>query len=263
MSNSTQHTQTSPPLRRPIDDRAFAGVASGLGRRFGISPTLFRVGFVILSLFGGVGFFLYIAGWLLIPEEGSNEPLLTQWISGFDTSNTGMVIGVVLIGVAALVLFSSFQLFSGKFFLAAILLIAGVMLYRGDLDRAEGGPSSPPSPPSDATDVARKEVEMTTGYESVDTEPQGGEEPSIEARAVAPPPRPPVPPRPPRPRSILGRLTMAAVLIGVGALALLDTANMLYPDPVHYFALVVAIIGGGLVVGALFGRARWLIAVGL
>jgi hypothetical protein len=76
------------------------------------------------------------------------------------------------------------------------------------------------------------------------------------------------PARPPRqktskPRSILGQLTLAASLIGVGGLALLDVADVLYPDPVHYLAVAVGAIGGGLLVGTLFGRARWLIFIGL
>ena len=49
----------------------------------------------------------------------------------------------------------------------------------------------------------------------------------------------------------------------MGGLALLDVANVLYPDPVHYLAVAVGVIGGGLLVGTLFGRARWLIFVGL
>ena len=98
MSNSIQPTER--PLRRPLRDRVFAGVASGLGRRFDISPTWFRVGFILLALFGGIGFLLYALGWLLIPDEGSNEPIVTEWFDGFDTSNTGMVVGVVYLPLA-------------------------------------------------------------------------------------------------------------------------------------------------------------------
>ena len=74
---------------------------------------------------------------------------------------------------------------------------------------------------------------------------------------------PPAPVRAPKPKSILGRLTVAATLIAVGGLAILDAAGVLFPDPVHYVAITIAVIGAGLVVGTLFGRARWLIIVGL
>ena len=255
MSNTTHPTHR--PLRRPIDARAFAGVASGLGLRFGVSPTWFRVAFVLMTVFGGIGVLLYILGWLLIPEEGSNEPLIAQWLTGFDSSNTGMVVGVVLVGVAVVILASSFHLISGKFVFAAILLVVGVLLYRGDLDRRsdppDGGDEQPPS--TDGVDGGEYS-------EPADEEPivASGDvsEVAVETRVA-----PPAPARPPRPTSILGRLTVAATLMAVGGLAVLDVAGVLFPDPVHYVAVTVGIIGTGLLVGALFGRARWLIVVGL
>jgi phage shock protein PspC (stress-responsive transcriptional regulator) len=49
-----------------------AGVASGLADYFDIDPLLVRIGFVALSLAGGLAVPLYLAGWLLIPEEGAD-----------------------------------------------------------------------------------------------------------------------------------------------------------------------------------------------
>ena len=48
-----------------------AGVAAGMADYFDIDPTMVRIGFVILSLMGGLAIPLYVAGWLLIPEEGA------------------------------------------------------------------------------------------------------------------------------------------------------------------------------------------------
>jgi phage shock protein PspC (stress-responsive transcriptional regulator) len=48
-----------------------AGVASGLADYFDVDPTLVRIGFVVLTLMGGLAVPLYVAGWLLIPEEGA------------------------------------------------------------------------------------------------------------------------------------------------------------------------------------------------
>jgi phage shock protein PspC (stress-responsive transcriptional regulator) len=255
MSNTTH--STSRLLRRPIEGRAFAGVAAGLGQRFEISPTWFRVAFVLMTVFGGIGLLLYALGWLLIPEEGSDDPIITQWLSGFDTSNTGMVLGVVLVAVAAVILASSFHLISGKFVFAAILLVIGVLLYRGDLDRRSGPPDDHDKDSSSTdlnNDVARDEpTEGEPIVTAIDTP-----EPTLESRVDPPPPS-----RPPRPKSILGRLTVAATLIAVGGLATLDVAGVLFPDPVHYVAVTVGVIGAGLLAGALFGRARWLIVVGL
>ena len=41
----------------------------------GIDPTIARVGFVALCLMGGAGLPLYLAAWLLIPEEGSDHSI--------------------------------------------------------------------------------------------------------------------------------------------------------------------------------------------
>ena len=61
-----------PALRRPFEDRMLAGVAAGLARYFGIDPTIVRIAFVVLTVVGGAGIPLYLAGLLLIPDEGSD-----------------------------------------------------------------------------------------------------------------------------------------------------------------------------------------------
>lgn len=53
---------------RPDDDRWIAGVAAGLARRSGLDPVLVRGAFVALSLFLGVGIFVYGVCWLLLPH---------------------------------------------------------------------------------------------------------------------------------------------------------------------------------------------------
>ena len=286
MSTSPQQQQQRRQLRRPYRDRAFAGVAAGLGQRFDVSPAWFRVGFILLALFGGIGFLLYGLGWILIPDEGTDESIAEGWIDGFDGSNSAMVIGVVLIGMAAVILVSSLHLISGKFVVAAVLLVLGVLLYRGDLTRSKEplDPADPidPDTPTDGDDLVAdssddddSNPESSDGDDEKETSigPGDGDESAVVAGdgtlamaatqtvPVAPARAPK--PRPPKPRSILGQLTLAATLIAVGGLALLDVANVLYPDPVHYLAVAVGVIGGGLLVGTLFGRARWLIFVGL
>ena len=58
-------------LRRPINDRMLAGVASGIARYLHVDVNLVRIAFVVLAFVGGAALPLYIAGWLLIPEEGA------------------------------------------------------------------------------------------------------------------------------------------------------------------------------------------------
>ena len=60
---------SSPTLYRPRSDRVIAGVCSGIARRFGIDPTIVRVIFVASLLLPGPQILVYLAGWILIPEE--------------------------------------------------------------------------------------------------------------------------------------------------------------------------------------------------
>jgi len=56
-------------LSRPRDNRVIAGVCSGIARRFGIDPTLVRILFVASLLLPGPQILIYLAGWVLMPNE--------------------------------------------------------------------------------------------------------------------------------------------------------------------------------------------------
>ena len=58
-------------LTRPRNDRMIAGVCSGIARRFGIDPTIVRIAFVASLLLPGPQILIYIAAWILMPEESS------------------------------------------------------------------------------------------------------------------------------------------------------------------------------------------------
>lgn len=62
-------------LRRPYAGRMVAGVAQGLARYLGVDTTLVRIAFVVLTIAGGAGIPLYLAGLLLIPGEGSGRSI--------------------------------------------------------------------------------------------------------------------------------------------------------------------------------------------
>jgi phage shock protein PspC (stress-responsive transcriptional regulator) len=59
-----------------------AGVAAGMADCFDLDPTVVRIGFAALCLLGGIGVPLYLAGWLLMPDEEADlsvgEELLAQ-----------------------------------------------------------------------------------------------------------------------------------------------------------------------------------------
>jgi phage shock protein PspC (stress-responsive transcriptional regulator) len=58
-------------LRRPVRGGVVAGVAAGLARYLGVDVMIIRIAFVVLTVVGGAGIPLYLAGLLLIPGEGS------------------------------------------------------------------------------------------------------------------------------------------------------------------------------------------------
>jgi phage shock protein C len=67
-----------PPLRRLADGRILGGVAAGVADYFDVDATIVRIALVVLTFFGGAGIPLYLAGWLLIPEEGSDQSLASE-----------------------------------------------------------------------------------------------------------------------------------------------------------------------------------------
>lgn len=54
---------------RPRRGRLLAGVAAGIGRRYGISPWAIRAIFVVSILLPGPQFLIYAALWILMPRE--------------------------------------------------------------------------------------------------------------------------------------------------------------------------------------------------
>ena len=56
-------------LVRPRRGKLVAGVAAGLARRFGVSPTLVRVLFVASMLLPGPQIVAYLALWVIMPKE--------------------------------------------------------------------------------------------------------------------------------------------------------------------------------------------------
>jgi phage shock protein PspC (stress-responsive transcriptional regulator) len=62
-------------LRRPVHDRMLTGVAAGLAEYLGMNVTIVRIALVVLTIAGGAGIPLYLAGLLLIPEEGRDQSI--------------------------------------------------------------------------------------------------------------------------------------------------------------------------------------------
>jgi len=56
-------------LVRPRRKRVIAGVAAGMAHRFGTSPTLVRLLFLVSLLLPGPQILAYLALWVLMPKE--------------------------------------------------------------------------------------------------------------------------------------------------------------------------------------------------
>ncbi len=98
MNTSTVNSETTqsdrraePPgpgrsvLRRPTAGRMLGGVAEGLARHFGVDTTIVRIAFVVLTIAGGAGIPLYLAGLLLIPDEGSDQSIAGSLIESLQS----------------------------------------------------------------------------------------------------------------------------------------------------------------------------------
>ncbi|MGH3614688.1 MAG: PspC domain-containing protein, partial [Pseudonocardia sp.] len=83
---------------RPAQGRQIGGVAAAIARRYDIDPVLVRIGFVVATVYG-IGAALYIAGWVLLPNEASGtrrstpRPLLVIALAVATAMSLGAVFG--------------------------------------------------------------------------------------------------------------------------------------------------------------------------
>src|SRR3954470_14547818 len=103
--STTASTTAAPRLERPREGRMVAGVSAGIARHLNVDPTLVRLGFIVAAIAGGVGFAAYLAAFLLIPEEGSDEPLLRP----LGSRKPAMIAGVALLVVGAITALDTFD----------------------------------------------------------------------------------------------------------------------------------------------------------
>lgn len=121
----TEHTLNPPSIKRlerTSSGKYLAGVASGLGRYFDLTPAVFRLGFVVLTLLGGAGILVYIAAALVMPKEGE-ERSLAEDILANRRDHPGRLVALGLVAVAVLSLLartSSWPSTGAAWFLIAV-----------------------------------------------------------------------------------------------------------------------------------------------
>jgi phage shock protein PspC (stress-responsive transcriptional regulator) len=249
---TTAVPQQPPPRRlvRRAEGKMLAGVCSGLAAYLGLDPVLVRVGFVLATILGGgSGLLAYIVLWLVMPMAPEGEPLPpaphTDW---FDSSSVWRWTAIALIIAAVFLLSDNIWHFRPTLFWGLLLLGVGVALWSRELHVRTNGdkPKPPPAtgpPPSPTT-----------------TEPIGGG--SGVTTPLPPAPTAPIPSPQGRPPSALGRLVVGAAALAVGIMFLLDNLRAVHVTARQGMAVVLAVIGIGLIVGAWWGRARWLVFPG-
>ncbi|MFI6243249.1 PspC domain-containing protein [Micromonospora sp. NPDC050795] len=352
-------------LVRPREGRYLAGVCAAIGRATNTDPVLWRVLLAVLGFFGGIGILVYVAAWLIIPNEGDTASPVESMLGRGRSSMSPVTVIVLGILVAASFAYIVTDAFRAVLLGAAILVAGALLLNRDGRNPRPGAPGGPPpgapsgnpagpvvppvawpapsygvapstapaaTPPmfstgpeyATATTGAAPTVTIpaydasptsatqpVSGVGPVSGQPAGAAaaQPGWPSTAMpsagwpsapvsstpaapagyptapppsgyrppfaphgpyasptpAPPPptKPPKPPKRPKERSPLGAVTFSLIFLVLGLVALLDLLDVFAISASAYFAAALATIGLGLLVGTWFGRARWLIALGL
>lgn len=229
-------------LRRTVVDSKVGGVAGGLARHFDIDPVIVRVLFVVTGLFG-VGLVAYAALWALLPADNAAKAPI-----GLDesTRTVAIIVLAVLTSLALIGMIGDPDI--GGIVFLGLLALGGVVLVKSRERRAA---ERTPQPAYAGVAASRG---GPTGVPAVGTSPPGYDPPppGYQERWVNPRKRGP----------LLFGVTVALLLFSLGLLGTADVAGVEIP-PSAYPALAVSIIGLMLVIGAWYGRAGGLIALGL
>jgi phage shock protein PspC (stress-responsive transcriptional regulator) len=131
MSSSEPPADEPRRLTRSGSDAVIGGVASGLGRYFGVDPILFRIGFVVLTFAGAIGILAYLALLAFVPSDGDQRP--------GSTSKMVATVGAVVLGCVLVTFLGTPVFFFGPGLLIVGLVgLAGYLLWRA-LGGSPGG----------------------------------------------------------------------------------------------------------------------------
>ncbi|HJP75286.1 MAG TPA: PspC domain-containing protein [Pseudonocardiaceae bacterium] len=259
--------------RRPRNGRVIAGVAAGIGRRYGIDPILIRIVLAVATFAGGAGVVFYLLGWLLLPAE-QDEVSPVEALIGRGRSSTGpgltVLLGLLLIPALAIFTHDDFT----SYVMAACLLLGLFFLHRGRANHqyAVRPTENPAQMPTGApfTESGFKGEPMSeqtrwTGQPSAN-EPQ--QPPAWDPLGAAPfawdlpEPQPAAPqPEPEAPllRYRKSRVGLATLGFAVVAGAAMFATNAFAPHVT--VGILAGIVGLGMVAGSFLGGGRGLIAL--
>lgn len=75
------------PFERPRTGRVFTGVTTAIANRTGLGRSWIRAGFVLTSLFAGLGVVAYVFATVSIRSEGEALTPFQRWIVRFDQTD--------------------------------------------------------------------------------------------------------------------------------------------------------------------------------
>ncbi|MEX2556666.1 MAG: PspC domain-containing protein [Actinomycetota bacterium] len=239
--------QQARRLIRRTDDKMIAGVAGGLADYFGVDPVWFRLGFVAAVFLGGSGLLAYAVLWVVMPKGAGGEPSTVERTIervAHSMRNTPALVGGALVILGVILVANQLLEWRAGVIWGFALIVFGVILFvqRDEVRAAEPAAATavlPPAPPGDTAVLPLGAPPLPPG--------------------TAPSP----PPRRVRERSSLGWMTLGGLFVVVGVVTLLDLEDVIRLTAGQYLAMAVATIGVGLLAGAWYGRARWLIVPGL
>jgi phage shock protein PspC (stress-responsive transcriptional regulator) len=251
--------------RRRANDRKVAGVAAAIGRRYAIDPVLVRVAFVVATVFGGSGVLLYLLGWLLLPAEGDQASgAKRRFRRGRSSMSAALTVVLVLLLVPATAAVLSGRASGVLGLLVALGALVLLHRSRASLGEIPGAPtpSAAPAATEPATAATAATAPPATGRATDQHAP-----PAWDPLGAAPfawdlpePAAPPVAAEPPQGlRSKVTAITLGLALL-TGGIAVAFTPGL---SAAGIAALLLGVVGLGLVVGAFMQSGRGLILVAI
>jgi len=137
-------------LLKSQTNKFIAGVCGGLAEYFDVDPVIMRVLFVLLAFFGGTGFILYIACWIIMPKRITFTDGQVNEGQARST-NARKLFGIALIFGGAIILFANLGFFSffhiwnvsWSFVFPILLILLGMaIIYYRQAERAPAADQS-------------------------------------------------------------------------------------------------------------------------
>ncbi|SDY66513.1 Phage shock protein PspC (stress-responsive transcriptional regulator) [Amycolatopsis xylanica] len=259
--------------RRPVEGRKIAGVAAGIGNRYGLDPVVVRVALVATTVFGGVGLVLYLLGWLFFPDERDQVSAFESMIGrGYSTTSTGFTVVLIIALFPTTGWSLSGDWFGGSGILGYALAIAALYLLhrnRGQFNRPAAWTGPVPAGAeasfsmSDTTTAMPTSAAAPASWDPLAAEPKGWDlpEPRPVVEHAPPPVQPPV--RQPRPKTKVGLITFGVALLTAGTGVALNMSGESYFSLQHIIGLTLGVVGLGLLIGSFVGGGRGLIGLAI